>query len=324
MSRSDRESASWQGDVMSSARDSDLADYYIRDACATPLLTAADEVALAKRVEAGLYAAELLRGADDGPPLSPERRRDLRAVADDGRAAKDHMIRANLRLVISVARKHAFRGLPFLDVVQEGNLGLIHAVEKFDHAKGYKFSTYAIWWIRQSIDRGLADQSRAVRLPSNVIEELGRINRAERELRRELDHDPTIDELAAATGAAAARIAELRQVSKAAISLETPLGDDGRACVGDLIEDTDAAAAYEALEHEETVAELRALVQTLPARQALILTRRYGLDGARPRTLQEVADEVGVTRERIRQLEKQSLSQLRDPERSRALLGRTA
>ncbi|OLF15174.1 sigma-70 family RNA polymerase sigma factor [Actinophytocola xanthii] len=306
---------------MSSAQDVDLADYYLRDACSTPLLSAADEVALAKRVEAGLYAAELLR---DAPTLSAGRRRDLRTVEADGRAAKDHMIRANLRLVISVARKHAFRGLPFLDVVQEGNLGLIRAVEKFDHAKGYKFSTYATWWIRQAIERGLADQGRAVRLPSNVMEELGRINRAERELRRELDHDPTVEELASATGAPATRITELRQVSRAALSLETPLGDDGRACVGDLIEDGDAEAAYEALEYRETIAELRALVGTLPARQTLILTRRYGLDGERPRTLQEVADEVGVTKERIRQLEKQSLCQLRDPERSRALVGRTA
>jgi RNA polymerase primary sigma factor len=309
---------------MPAAVDTDLADYYLRDACATPLLTAAEEVALAKRVEAGLYAAELLRGAHEGPPLSPGRRRDLAAVAADGQAAKDHMIRANLRLVISVARKHAFRGLPFLDVVQEGNLGLIHAVEKFDHTKGFKFSTYAIWWIRQAIDRGLADQTRALRLPSNVVEELGRINRAERELRRELDRDPTVAEVAAATGAQVARITELRQVGMAALSLEAPLGEDGRACVGDLIEDGDAAAAYEAVEHQETVMELRALVRTLPARQTLILTRRYGLDGSRPRTLQEVADEVGVTRERIRQLEKQSLSELRDPERSRALLGRTA
>jgi RNA polymerase sigma factor (sigma-70 family) len=297
-------------------QDADLTEAYLSEVGATPLLTAEEEVALAQRVEAGVYAEELLRAADAGesPPLTRQRRQDLCAVAADGHTAKDHMIRANLRLVVSVAKKHAYRGLPFLDVVQEGNLGLIHAVEKFDHTKGFKFSTYAMWWIRQAIDRGLAEQVRTVRLPSNVIEELNRCHRAEKRLRRELDHDPTAEEVAAASGTPADRVEELRRLDRSTISLETPVGDDGRASVGDLIEDPDAATAYEVVEHDETVAELRALVGTLPARQAFVLTRRYGLADGRPRSLREVAGELGLTKERIRQLEKQSLRQLRDLE----------
>jgi RNA polymerase primary sigma factor/RNA polymerase nonessential primary-like sigma factor len=305
--------------------DADLVGHYLREVGTTPLLTAEQEVDLSQRIEAGLYAAELLRRAEDGEsaPLDAERGRELRTVARDGERAKDHMIRANLRLVVSVAKKHSFRGLPFLDVVQEGNLGLIRAVEKFDHTKGYKFSTYAIWWIRQAIERGLADQTRTVRLPVHVVEELTRVRKAEQRLRAESDREPTAEEVAAAVKMPLARVVELRKAGRNTISLETPVGDDGGASVADLIEDTDAVRAQDAVEQEGMAEELRALVGTLPARQARIMTQRYGLVDGRARTLQEVAAELGLTKERIRQLEKESLRLLRDPQRNQALLAWT-
>ncbi|MFD9734888.1 RNA polymerase sigma factor RpoD/SigA [Umezawaea sp. NPDC059074] len=305
--------------------DADLIGHYLREIGTTPLLTAEQEVDLSQRIEAGLYAVELLRRAEDGEsaPLDAERGRELRVIAREGEHAKDHMIRANLRLVVSVARKHSARGLPFLDVVQEGNLGLIRAVEKFDHTKGYKFSTYAIWWIRQAIERGLADQTRTVRLPVHVVEQLSRVRKAERGLRSESDREPTAEEVAEVVELPVARVVELRKAGRNTISLETPVGDDGGTSMADLIEDTDAVQAHEAVEREGFAGELRALVDTLPARQARIMTQRYGLVDGRARTLKEVADELGLTKERIRQLEKESLRLLRDPERNRALLAWT-
>ncbi|WNV87431.1 sigma-70 family RNA polymerase sigma factor [Umezawaea sp. Da 62-37] len=305
--------------------DADLVGHYLREVGATPLLTAEQEVDLSKRIEAGVYAAELLRRAEDGEdePLGAERARELRTVARNGERAKDHMIRANLRLVVSVARKHSSRGLPFLDVVQEGNLGLIRAVEKFDHTKGYKFSTYAMWWIRQAIERGLADQTRTVRLPVHVVEELTQVRKAEQRLRVESGREPTVDEVATAARMPTTRVVELGKTGRNTISLETPVGDDGGTSVADLIEDTDAVQAHDAVEQEGIAGELRALVDTLPARQARIMTQRYGLLDGRARTLQEVASELGLTKERIRQLEKESLRLLRDPERNGALLAWT-
>ena len=307
------------------SQDADLVGHYLREVGGTPLLTAEQEVDLARRIEAGVYAAELMRAADAGesPAMEFDRRRALREIAADGRRAKDHMIRANLRLVVSVAKKHAYRGLPFLDVVQEGNLGLIRAVEKFDYAKGYKFSTYAIWWIRQAIERGVAEQTRTVRLPVHVFEELSKLRKVERKLRLELDREPTPEEIANAAGAQLSRVVDLLAAGRSAISLETPVGDDGGTSVADLIEDAEAVQAYEVVEHNGMVSALLNLVDTLPPRQALILTLRYGLNDGRPRTLQEVAAEVGLTRERIRQLEKESLRLLRSPERSQALLAWT-
>ncbi|SDM34874.1 sigma-70 family RNA polymerase sigma factor [Allokutzneria albata] len=304
------------------APEADLVGHYLREVGSTPLLTAEQEVALARRIEAGVYAAELVRRADEGesPPLPAERRRDLRAVAEDGRRAKDHMVQANLRLVVAVARKHARRGLPFLDVVQEGNLGLIRAVEKFDYTKGFKFSTYAVWWIRQAIERGVAEQSRTIRVPVHAVEALSRLRKAEQRLRLDDDRDPTAEELSEATGIPVARVVELRSADRSVISLHAPVGDGGGGCVGDLIEDTDGVQAHEVVEHREVAEQLRALVDTLPEREARIVSRRYGLFDGRAHTLQEVADELGLTRERIRQLEKQSLRLLRDPERNKALL----
>ncbi|MBB5960694.1 RNA polymerase primary sigma factor/RNA polymerase nonessential primary-like sigma factor [Saccharothrix tamanrassetensis] len=302
--------------------DADLVGHYLREVGSTPLLTAEQEVDLSRRIEAGVYATELLRRVEEGesPPIDAERHRALRAVAHDGDRAKEHMIRANLRLVVSVAKKHSYRGLPFLDVVQEGNLGLIRAVEKFDYAKGFKFSTYATWWIRQAIGRALADQTRTVRLPVHVVEELNRATKAERRLRLELDREPKAEEVAEAARIPVARLLELRQAGRTVISLETPIGADGDSSVADLIEDAEAVRAHEAVEQAELTAELRILVNTLPERQAQILNRRYGLDDGRSRTLQEVAEELGLTRERIRQLEKESLRLLRDPERNRTVL----
>ncbi len=302
------------------AADADLVGQYLADIGGTPLLSAAEEVALARRIEAGAYAAELLRAGDD---LDVERRRDLRVVAEDGKRAKEHMIRANLRLVVSVARRHSFRGLPFLDVVQEGNLGLIRAVEKFDYQHGFKFSTYATWWIRQAIERGLAEQSRTIRVPVHVVEELNRIAKATRELRTRLDREPTPEEVADAAGTTAGKVVDLREADRVMISLNAPIGEDGAASVADLVQDADTAQAHEAVEREGLAAELRALVSTLTIREARIMALRYGLADGRPHTLQEVAAEVGLTKERVRQLEMQSLRLLRDPEHSRALLAWT-
>jgi RNA polymerase sigma factor (sigma-70 family) len=299
----------------------DLVRYYLDEVGATPLLSAQQEVDLAKRIEAGLYAAELLRQADVGDrDVSATHRRDLAEVVRDGRSAKDHMVRANLRLVVSVAKKYAHRGLPFLDVIQEGNLGLIRAVEKFDYAKGYKFSTYAMWWIRQSIDRGLAMQERTIRLPVHVLEEVTRLRRIEQEMQRRLDREPTAEQVAAEAGMPVEQVSELRRFAREALSLDTPVGDDGETSVGDLIEDAETLRATDIVEFQALGQEVRALVDTLPPREALIVTLRYGLHGGEPYTLQQVAERVGLTRERVRQLEKQALTHLRDSERNRPLL----
>jgi RNA polymerase primary sigma factor/RNA polymerase nonessential primary-like sigma factor len=303
----------------------DLVGRYLREVGGTALLTAQDEVDLARRIEAGVYAEELLRQVDDGERTMPApRRRALAEVARDGRTAKDAMVRANLRLVVSIAKKYANRGVPFLDVIQEGNLGLIRAVEKFDYAKGFKFSTYAVWWIRQAIDRGLAMQGRTIRLPVHVMEELAKLSRAERQLVEDLDRDPTDKELADATGAKVERVTELRRAGRETVSLDAPVGAEGDTQVADLIEDSEVVRASDIVEFQALSDGLRAVVDTLSQREALIVTLRYGLDGAEPCTLQEVAGRIGLTRERVRQLEKQAMAQLRDPERNQPLLAWSA
>jgi RNA polymerase sigma factor (sigma-70 family) len=281
----------------------------------TPLLTAAEEVELSKRIEAGVYAAHLLAQAEpaDRAPGGHDRP-DLEAVAADGAAAKLHMMNANLRLVVSIAKKHAHRGLGLLDVVQEGNLGLIRAVEKFDYAKGYKFSTYATWWIRQAIGRGLAEQSRVVRLPVHVLDELSKVTRTQRELVQQLGRDVTVEEIAAVTGQTPERVADLRRVSRDPVSLDAPIGDDGGSVLGDLVLDATAPAASEIVEREALSGELDRVLDHLPEREARILRLRFGLHDGRQRTLDEVGAELGLTRERIRQLEKEALGKLRAPD----------
>lgn len=299
----------------------DLVGRYLAQIGSTPLLTASEEVELAKRIEAGVYAAGLLRAAEtDKRKLTAARRRDLEAVAHDGQLAKDHMLRANLRLVVSVARKMSGRGLPFLDIIQEGNLGLIRAVEKFDYAKGFKFSTYATWWIKQAIHRGLAEQSRTVRLPVHVSESVSKIRRIDRDLQRLLGRDPTVEEIAEEAGLTPERVTELRRVSRDTVSLDSPIGDDGESTIGDLIEDDDAVQASDVAEHRALLEELSQLLETLPPRDAKVIRLRFGLEDGHPHTLQDVADVVGVSRERVRQIERHAMAELRDPKRHKSLL----
>ncbi|MGW4209092.1 sigma-70 family RNA polymerase sigma factor [Lentzea sp. NPDC004789] len=290
----------------SGQQDGDSVGQYLREVGRTPLLTASEEVDLAKRIEAGVYAAHLLESGD-----TTRDARLLRRIVAQGERAKDHMIRANLRLVVSVAKKHSFRGLPFGDVVQEGNLGLIRAVEKFDYAKGYKFSTYAMWWIRQAIERGLADQTRTVRLPVHVVEEVNKLKRVGQKLSAALGRDATVEEIAAEAKTSATRVQDLLDASRTCVSLETPIGDDGGSVLGDLIQDTDGVSAPELVERRQFEEGVRSLLDVLPERQGRIMRLRYGLEDGRERTLQEVAEELGLTRERIRQLEKQSIAQLK-------------
>ena len=280
------------------------------------LLTAEQEVDLAKRIEAGLYAEHKLENAD----LSPALRADLEWVAADGRRAKAHMLEANLRLVVSVAKKYSDRGLSLLDVVQEGNLGLIRAVEKFDYAKGYKFSTYAMWWIRQAIQRGFADSARTIRLPVHVLELLSKLSRVERDMHQRLGREPTPEELAVELDKSPEQVRELLRTSRQPISLDSTIGEDGETRIGDLIEDIDSPEASELVDRQLMADQLRRTLDILSPREAKIMSMRFGLYDGTPRTLDEIGKALGLTRERIRQLEKESLSKLRHPSNARPLL----
>lgn len=301
----------------------DVVGQYLRQIRATPLLTAAEEVELAKRIEAGVYAAEILRAVDAGDGRLPAgtSRDELIAVADDGVLAKDRMIRANLRLVVSTARRYQNVGLSFLDLVQDGNLGLIRAVDKFDYRKGFKFSTYAVWWIRQAIERGRADKARGIRLPVHVLEEISKLGRADRKLQLSLGRAPKVEELAEAIGSTVERVNQLREISWSIVSLDTPIGDDGEASYGDLIEDTEVLQPSDVVEFRAMAEELREIVKTLPPREALVITLRYGLHDGRQHTLAEIGERLGLTKERIRQIEKEAVEHLRDPARREPLLG---
>ncbi len=290
---------------------------YLKSIGRTSLLTAEQEVDLAKRIEAGLYAEHKL---ETGDHLNDELIAALEAVAADGRRAKAHMLEANLRLVVSVAKKYSDRGLSLLDVVQEGNLGLIRAVEKFDYTKGYKFSTYAMWWIRQAIQRGFADSARTIRLPVHVLEMLSKLSRVERDMHQRLGREPTPEELAIELDRTPDQIEELLRTSRQPISLDSTIGEDGETSIGDLIEDVDAPEASELVDRQLMADQLRHALDALTPREATIMAMRFGLYDGNPHTLDEIGKALGLTRERIRQLEKQSLSKLRHPSRAQPLL----
>jgi RNA polymerase primary sigma factor len=323
----DDEVASIEADVAAFADGVDLDDQtpamgdsvhtYLKSIGRTSLLTAEQEVDLAKRIEAGLFAEHKL---DTEPDLTPEFRRELELVAEDGRRAKAHMLEANLRLVVSVAKKYSDRGLSLLDVVQEGNLGLIRAVEKFDYTKGYKFSTYAMWWIRQAIQRGFADSARTIRLPVHVLEMLSKLSRVERDMHQRLGREPTPEELAVELDRTPDQIEELLRTSRQPISLDSTIGEDGETSIGDLIEDVDAPEASELVDRQLMAEQLRSALDALTPREATIMAMRFGLYDGNPHTLDEIGRALGLTRERIRQLEKQSLSKLRHPSRAQPLL----
>ncbi|MEV4091526.1 RNA polymerase sigma factor [Streptosporangium saharense] len=290
---------------------------YLKSIGRRTLLTAAQEVELAKRIEAGLYAESKLEAE---PGLPAAMRDDLEWIAEDGRRAKDHMLEANLRLVVSVAKKYTDRGMALLDVVQEGNLGLIRAVEKFDYTKGYKFSTYAMWWIRQAIQRGFADSARTIRLPVHVLEMLSKLSRVERDMHQRLGREPTPEELAVELDRTPDQIEELLRTSRQPISLNATIGDDGETTIGDLIEDVDSPEASEVVDRQLLGEQLRGVLGNLSPREAKIMALRFGLVDGKPHTLDEIGKHLGLTRERIRQLEKESLSKLRHPSNTRPLL----
>ena len=290
---------------------------YLKSIGRRSLLTAEEEVDLAKRIEAGLFAEYKL---ETEKRLSRQYRADLGEVAEDGRRAKAHMLEANLRLVVSVAKKYSDRGLSLLDVVQEGNLGLIRAVEKFDYTKGYKFSTYAMWWIRQAIQRGFADSARTIRLPVHVLEMLSKLSRVERDMHQRLGREPTPEELAVELDRTPDQIEELLRTSRQPISLDSTIGEDGETSIGDLIEDVDAPEAGELVDRQLMADQLRHALDALTPREATIMSMRFGLYDGNPHTLDEIGKALGLTRERIRQLEKQSLSKLRHPSRAQPLL----
>ncbi|MFC4116087.1 RNA polymerase sigma factor [Nonomuraea zeae] len=290
---------------------------YLKSIGRRTLLTAAQEVELARRIEAGLYAEYKL---ETHPDLSPAAKDDLHLVIEDGRQAKDHMLEANLRLVVSVAKKYTDRGMSLLDVVQEGNLGLIRAVEKFDYTKGFKFSTYAMWWIRQAIQRGFADSARTIRLPVHVLEMLSKLSRIERDMHQRLGREPTPEELAVELDKTPDQIEELLRTSRQPISLNATIGEDGETTIGDLIEDVDSPEASEIVDRQLLGDQLRGVLDNLSPRESKIVALRFGLVDGKPHTLDEIGKYLGLTRERIRQLEKESLSKLRHPSNTRPLL----
>ncbi len=292
---------------------------YLKQIGKVPLLNAGQEVELAKRIEAGLFADQKLAAGSE--ELRPGQSTDLERVADDGRRAKNHLVEANLRLVVSLARRYAGRGILFLDLIQEGNLGLIRGVEKFDYTKGYKFSTYATWWIRQAITRAMADQARTIRLPVHMVEAVNKLARARRQMLQDLGREPTPGELAAELDMTPEKVIEVQKCGREPISLHTPLGDDGDSEFGDLIEDSEAIQPGEAASFTLLQEQLHAVLGTLPVREAGVVSMRFGLTDGQPKTLDEIGKVYGVTRERIRQIESKAMSKLRHPSRSQVLRG---
>jgi RNA polymerase sigma factor (sigma-70 family) len=299
------------------AASADLVRVYLNEIGKVALLTAADEVELAKRIEAGLYAEHLLAQASS---FSAPRKRELRAVMIDGERAKDHLLRANLRLVVSLAKRYTGHGMPFLDLIQEGNLGLIRAVEKFDYTKGFKFSTYATWWIRQAISRAMADQSRTIRLPVHLVEQVNKLQRIRRELSQELGREAHHAELAHELDITEERVRELIDLSRDLVSLDQTVGTDDDASLGDFIADERASFAAESVVEGGLMrAHLQDVLNTLDTREAAVVRMRYGLDGGQPKTLDEIGRTFKLSRERIRQIERETMAKLRHPSRSQVL-----
>jgi RNA polymerase primary sigma factor len=295
----------------------DLVRIYLREIGRVPLLTAQDEVELAKAIEAGLFAEEKLNGEPD-PHAARVRADDLAQLSADGTAAKQRLIEANLRLVVSIAKRYIGRGLIFLDLIQEGNLGLIRAVEKFDYTKGYKFSTYATWWIRQAITRAIADQARTIRIPVHMVETINKLARIQRQLHQDLGREATVEEIAVEMGIGVQRVAEIQRVAQEPVSLQSPIGEED-SDLGDFIEDADAVVPMEAAAFIMLQDQLEGILETLSTREQTIIQLRFGLTDGHPRTLEEVGREFGVTRERIRQIESKTLAKLRHPSRARML-----
>jgi RNA polymerase primary sigma factor len=289
---------------------------YLKQIGKVPLLNAEQEVELAKRIEAGLFAEEKL--AEDRR-LASEQRIDLEWIAEDGRRAKNHLLEANLRLVVSLAKRYTGRGMLFLDLIQEGNLGLIRAVEKFDYTKGYKFSTYATWWIRQAITRAMADQARTIRIPVHMVEVINKLARVQRQMLQDLGREPTPEELAAELDMTPEKVIEVQKYGREPISLHTPLGEDGDSEFGDLIEDSEAIQPGEAVSFTLLQEQLHSVLDTLSEREAGVVSMRFGLTDGQPKTLDEIGKVYGVTRERIRQIESKTMSKLRHPSRSQVL-----
>jgi RNA polymerase primary sigma factor len=293
---------------------------YLKQIGKVALLNAEEEVELAKRIEAGLYATQLMSEfAEKGEKLPAAQRRDMSWICRDGDRAKNHLLEANLRLVVSLAKRYTGRGMAFLDLIQEGNLGLIRAVEKFDYTKGYKFSTYATWWIRQAITRAMADQARTIRIPVHMVEVINKLGRIQRELLQDLGREPTPEELAKEMDITPEKVLEIQQYAREPISLDQTIGDEGDSQLGDFIEDSEAVVAVDAVSFTLLQDQLQSVLETLSEREAGVVRLRFGLTDGQPRTLDEIGQVYGVTRERIRQIESKTMSKLRHPSRSQVL-----
>ncbi|HET9650366.1 MAG TPA: RNA polymerase sigma factor [Microlunatus sp.] len=303
--------------VMAAGATADPVKDYLKQIGKVALLNAEQEVELAKRIEAGLFADEKLN--DDGATIAGEELEDFEWIAEDGRRAKNHLLEANLRLVVSLAKRYTGRGMLFLDLIQEGNLGLIRAVEKFDYTKGYKFSTYATWWIRQAITRAMADQARTIRIPVHMVEVINKLARVQRQMLQDLGREPTPEELARELDMTPEKVVEVQKYGREPISLHTPLGEDGDSEFGDLIEDSEAVVPADAVSFTLLQEQLHDVLDTLSEREAGVVSMRFGLTDGQPKTLDEIGKVYGVTRERIRQIESKTMSKLRHPSRSQVL-----
>ena len=293
---------------------------YLKQIGKVALLNAEEEVELAKRIEAGLYATQkMTEVAERGEKYPAAQRRDMAWICRDGDRAKNHLLEANLRLVVSLAKRYTGRGMAFLDLIQEGNLGLIRAVEKFDYTKGYKFSTYATWWIRQAITRAMADQARTIRIPVHMVEVINKLGRIQRELLQDLGREPTPEELAKEMDITPEKVLEIQQYAREPISLDQTIGDEGDSQLGDFIEDSEAVVAVDAVSFTLLQDQLQSVLETLSEREAGVVRLRFGLTDGQPRTLDEIGQVYGVTRERIRQIESKTMSKLRHPSRSQVL-----